>query len=511
MRLALYLRYSSHNQDEFSIEGQRKECEAYAKRNNYTIVTEYCDRAKSGTKDDREQFLKMMEDSKHGLFDNILVYKLDRFARNRYDSATYKHELKKKGIRVLSAVEHISDDPAGALTESLLEGMAEYFSLNLGQNVKRGMGQNADNCYYNGGTVPVGLKLETLEILNPASPNKPIIKKKYIIDEEKAPFIQKIFEMYNERTTMANIIKYLNKMGIKTAVNNNFNKSSIRNILTNKKYIGIYSYNGVDTPDGIPRIISDETFEKAQNELVRNGLAPSRNRAKSEYLLTTKLYCGECKDKMTGVSGTSKTGKLHTYYQCVNAKNKKNCDKKSPIKKDLIEDLVVLEAQRFLTYENIGYVADEIARIARDEQDNTQIKYLEKSLKDCEKKKTNAMNSLLEIDNNETVRKLLYDEITKAEKQKLHVEKELLQEKSKHILISSKEVKFFFKKLSKGDIQDEKYKKMLVNTLINSVYLYYNKVILVLNIGNKEKEIEISLIKGLESSSLDKQALPNEF
>lgn len=509
MRIALYLRYSSHNQDEFSIEGQRQECQIFAEKNNYTIVAEYCDRAKSGTKDDRKEFLKMIEDSKKGLFDSILVYKLDRFARNRYDSVMYKQQLKKLNIRVLSAIENLSDGKESVILESVLEGMAEYFSLNLGENVKRGMSVNADNCYYNGGTVPVGLKLKTIEIPNPANASKPIIKKRYVIDEEKAPFIEKIFQMYIERNTMASIINYLNRMGVKTANNKEFNRSSIRRILTNKKYVGVYSYNGVETKEGIPRIVSDEIFQKAQEELARNGLAPARNRAKTEYLLTTKLYCGECKGKMTGKSGTSKTGKLHTYYKCVGANNKvRLCDNKMSLRKDFIEDLVIKEAQKFLSTDNLDFVANEIARISRNEQDNTQIKHLEKAIREAEKKKANTLKAIIQCENNDTIRKMLYDELMKTDTDKAKFEQELIKEKSSHIIVTANEVKFFFRKLKRGSISDEKYRKMLVNTLINRVYVYYNKIVVVLNVGENEKEVEIDLFTKGEGSPFGSNTLP---
>lgn len=128
MNVVIYARYSSDRQTEQSIEGQLKECYEYARRNGYTVVGEYIDRAISGTTDHRPEFLRMIADGDKKLFQAVLVYQLDRFARNRYDSATYKAKLKKNGIRVLSARENISDDASGVLMEAVLEGMAEYYS-----------------------------------------------------------------------------------------------------------------------------------------------------------------------------------------------------------------------------------------------------------------------------------------------------------------------------------------------------------------------------------------------
>lgn len=110
MNVVIYARYSSHNQNEQSIEGQIAECQKFCKRNNFNVIDTYIDRAKSGTKDDRENFQLMLKDSEKGTFNGIVVYQLDRFSRNRYDSAINKAKLKKNNVRVMSARENINDD-----------------------------------------------------------------------------------------------------------------------------------------------------------------------------------------------------------------------------------------------------------------------------------------------------------------------------------------------------------------------------------------------------------------
>ena len=196
MNVVIYARYSSHNQTECSIEGQLEVCKKYAKDHHYTIIGEYIDRAKTGTKTKRESFQKMIKDSEKGAFQGILVYQLDRFARDRYSSAVYKKQLQDFGVRVYSAKENISDDASGILMESVLEGMAEYYSIELGQKVRRGMSLNAECFYYNGGTVPLGLKLETVSNKRFNNHLKTAIKKRYAIDADTAPIVEKIFNMY---------------------------------------------------------------------------------------------------------------------------------------------------------------------------------------------------------------------------------------------------------------------------------------------------------------------------
>ena len=150
-RTVIYARFSSHSQTEQSIEGQFRECYDYAKKHDLLVVSEYIDRALTGTTDKRPSFLQMIEYSKKKTFDYVLVYQLDRFARNRYDSANYKAKLKKNGVRVLSAKENISEDASGILIEGVLESMAEYYSAELSQKVKRGIRESYEKGYFIGG------------------------------------------------------------------------------------------------------------------------------------------------------------------------------------------------------------------------------------------------------------------------------------------------------------------------------------------------------------------------
>lgn len=128
---AVYARYSSDNQTEQSIEGQLRVCEEYAQRYDIVIVDTYIDRAMTGTNDNRPDFRRMIKDSAKKSWDFILVYKLDRFSRNKYETAIHKKTLKDNGVKVLSAMENIPETPEGIILESLLEGMNQYFSAEL--------------------------------------------------------------------------------------------------------------------------------------------------------------------------------------------------------------------------------------------------------------------------------------------------------------------------------------------------------------------------------------------
>lgn len=347
MNAVIYARFSSHNQTEQSIEGQLKVCYEFAQKNGYTVVGEYIDRALSGTTDARPDFLRMIADSDKKGFQYVLVYQLDRFARNRYDSATYKAKLKKNGVRVLSARENITDDASGILVEGLLESMAEYYSAELSQKIRRGMDINAEKCLSNGSNPGLGYRVDA--------------ERRFYIEPEEAAIVQTVFERHASGQTVTEICAALNAQGVKTSRGAAFNKNSLRTMLRNKRYIGVYTYRDKEIPGGMPRIIEDDLFYKVQEILQKNKKAPAHAKAKQEYLLTTKLFCGKCRDMMTGIKGTSHTGTDYFYYKCNNAK-KKLCDKKA-VQKDYIENLVIAECRKQLSTANIDKIAHEVVAL----------------------------------------------------------------------------------------------------------------------------------------------------
>ena len=191
MNAVIYARYSSDRQREESIEGQLRECTDYAMKNNLTLLGTYVDRALSARTADRPDFQRMIADSAKGLFDVVLVWKLDRFSRDRYDSAHYKHVLKKNGVRVISIKENISDGPEGIILESMLEGYAEYYSAELAQKIRRGQHDNAMKCMNNGGNTPLGYYVDKAT-------------GRLEINPETAPYVQELFARYadGERLTV---------------------------------------------------------------------------------------------------------------------------------------------------------------------------------------------------------------------------------------------------------------------------------------------------------------------
>ena len=315
MNAVIYARYSSDSQREESIEGQLRECREYAERNNMTIVGTYIDRALSAKTADRPEFQHMIKDSAKELFEIVLVWKLDRFSRDRYDSAHYKHILKKNGVKVVSVKENISDGPEGIILESTLEGYAEYYSAELSQKIRRGQKENALKCKNNGSGTPLGYAVGPDDVL--------------AIDPLTAPLVKEIFTRYDAGENISSITASLNERGLKTSKDKAFKIGGVSLMLKNRKYISEYRYGGIIIPKGIPAIIDEDLFERVQQRMALNKKAPAKGKAAKEYLLTTKLFCGTCGRLMVGESGKSRTGVMYHYYKCSGAKRHLGCKRKA--------------------------------------------------------------------------------------------------------------------------------------------------------------------------------------
>jgi len=379
--------------------------------------------------------------------------------------------LKKNGVRVLSAMENITEDASGILMESVLEGMAEYYSAELAQKIKRGMDINAQKCLTTGGNVALGFRVDE--------------NKRFQIDEETAPIVRQIFEMYAKGENMATITRFLNNLHVKTSRGNEYNKNSIRRILTNKRYIGVYTYIDGEIPGGVPRIISDELFNKVKDMLEKNRKAPARSRAKAEYILTTKLFCGRCDSMMTGITGTSRSGKKYYYYICVQGR-KRLCDKKT-VQKDYIENLVVKETKKVLTAENINRVAKEVVTLCEKERNSPTMQRLQKLLKENEKATEilyKALESGQPID-------IFSERIVQKKAEHAELEKQLAEETKQYPVLTVSQVKFFLSQFKDGSVNDLKYRKALINTFVRKIILYDDKMTILFNIQDGHTSLSL--------------------
>ena len=461
MTAVIYARYSSDNQREESIEGQIRECTAYAEKNGITIVKHYIDRAISAKTDNRPEFQQMIKDSDKKLFDIVLVWKLDRFARNRYDSARYKTQLKKNGVKLMSATEIISDGPEGIILESVLEGYAEYYSADLSEKVIRGMTENALKGKFTGGAIPFGY------IIN--------ADHRFEIDLLTAPFVAETFQRYNDGQTMREIRDWLNEKGVKNQRGGLMTFNTIQHMLNNRRYIGELKYRDVLIPDAIPSIVSAELFNDVQEKMLKNKKAPARRKAEDDYLLTTKLFCGYCGALMFGESGTSRTGEVHRYYKCATAKKHKGCKKKT-VRKQWLEDLVVNQTMQLV--KDDAAMESIIAKVMElQNKENTNIPLYEKQLRDAESGIQNMLNAIQAgILTSSTKERLEQLEETKRE-----LEARIAEEKLAKPKVTEEFIRFWLLRFRKLDMSLKDQRQALVDTFINAIYLYDDKVLITFN------------------------------
>ena len=480
MNVVIYARFSSHSQTEQSIEGQLKVCYEYAESNHYTVVGEYIDRAISGTTDNRAEFQRMISDSDRHIFEGVLVYQLDRFARNRYDSAINKAKLKKNGVRVLSAKENIADDASGILVEGVLESMAEYYSVELSQKIHRGMAINAEKCLSNGSNPGLGFKVDA--------------ERRFYVDEEEAAIVREIYERYASGETKAEIIRDLKRRRVKTSLGKEFSPNSLSHLLSNKRYIGVYLYKGKETPGGMPRILDDDLFYRVQSMMNKNKNAPARTHGEGEYLLTTKLFCGHCKEMMVGYGGTSKTGRQYHYYMCKNARRKK-CDKKI-VSKSYIEDRVVNECLKMLTEEKIRFIAKKVAEECAKSPDNLTAKALKKAIREAD---TAIENLWKAIEQGQAV-EMLTERLNKRMAEKAELEAQLAVEENKKITLTEAQILAFLDYVCEMPADDVNKRRAIINIFVHSIYLYDDHFTLIINASKKPLSIDNIPLDDIETA-----------
>ena len=468
MRGVIYARYSSDNQREESIEGQIRECKAFADRNGIDIIGSYIDRAFSAKTDNRPDFQRMIKDSASKTFDVVLVWKLDRFARDRYDSMHYKRILKRNGAKVVSATEAISEGAEGILLESLLEGVAEYYSVELGEKTLRGMTENALACKVNG-SVPLGYA--------------PTEDGHYQIDPTYAPVIVEIYEMYRSGMTMKEIVNDLKTRGVRNRKGAIISENVVSNILQNRRYLGEYIFRDIVIPNGIPRIISQELFDRVQERRETNKKAPARHKAEEEYLLSTKLFCGKCKRMMAGESGKRRDEAVYRYYKCSGVKRKLGCDKKT-VRKSWIEDIVVEEIKRLVhDDESVAYIADCVMEVQGRE--NPILPCLREQLAEVEKGIGNLVNAIqMGICNDATKKRM--DEL-EARKSELGIQ--IAKEELAKPIVTREQITCWLEHFRTFDTNKFEHRRRFIDTFVNRIFLYDDKMVITFNYNKGTKTI----------------------
>ena len=453
----IYARYSCYGQTEQSIEGQVRECTEYAKHNDIVIIDSYIDRAMTGTNDNRTDFQRMMKDSAKKPWDLILVYKLDRFSRNKYEMAIHRKTLRDNGIRLVSVKENIPDSPEGIILESLLEGMAEYYSVELAQKVMRGQRETRIKGNYAGGGVPYGYKIE--KIGN---------EKKYVVNEKEAAVVVRIFEEYAAGKIGREIIEGLKADGIYARDGKPFGRSSLYNMLQNERYTGVYRHK----TDGVflntfARIVPQPLFDTVQKIAECNHLGS--HSLEDPYLLRGKVRCGYCGATIRGDAGTSYTGQVLRYYSCANRKKITDKCRKTPIRKEDIEKVVVETTIKVLDKpENVNLLVDKIFEINEERsQSNSTLAILYSEQQEVQKSIDNLMKAIEQgIVTNSTMKRL-----NELEERLDEIKGKAHAEESKYRLRMSRAeiIKFINKAMREEPSQ-------MIRMLVKRIVLYDDKI-----------------------------------
>ena len=474
----IYARYSSSNQRDVSIEQQVNACMKYAQGQNLRVINVYDDHAMTGTNDNRPQFRQMLADSATHAFQYVIVYTLDRFSRDRFDSAVHKHTLKENGVKVLSAMERIADDPTGVLMESVLEGLAEYYSKELSQKIKRGNMSNAEKCMVIG-PPPLGYRRGE--------------NGKYEIVPEEAKIVQEIYERVAKGEAFVTIFEDLNRRGVRTKKGNEWNRSSFNKMLHCEKYIGIYEYSTVRIEGGVPIIIDNDLFKRVQDRCQTKprarGNPQKRRRENHSYLLTGKLYCGDCGNPMVGVSGTARNGDPKYYYACQGHRKKLGCDH-MPVTQDWVEELVVTQIKALITDpEVVTWLADSVMEYIQTHQETEETASLQQRIDELEVKIQNTLTAIQNGITSMRVQGMLKDleADQDALKAKLAIARDRVKPKfgREHVIA-------YVLSFSEGDVTDKAFQESLIDAFLVRAYLFGDKLKIVLNYtGHNTSEIEI--------------------
>lgn len=431
LRAAAYARFSSEMQRDESINAQLRAIRSYAQSHNLLLTKEYTDRAHSATTDQRPEFLQMIADAKQGAFDIIIVHKLDRFSRNRYDSAIYRRELKLAGVEIRSVLENLDGSPESLLLESLLEGINEFYSRNLAREVQKGKKENALQGKHVGGTPPLGYRVNPATLL-------------LEIEPFEAQAVQLIFRLYLEGAGYGEILDTLNRKGYRTKRGRPFGKNSLYEILRNEKYSGVYTYNKscakdvrgkmnrhkfkpeaeiIRTQNALPALVSPEDFAAVQQKMQQRKHSTGRFKAQQVYLLSGKITCGECGSTFGGNARRPRPDHpLYTSYRCTRRNQTVRCRNREIRSQTLDEYVLHLLANNLFDERLLPELYDRYAAFAaaKDVQTQQQLSAFKTQLETVQSGIDNIVQVVLQ-----TGSAALADKLQELETQKAALQREI--------------------------------------------------------------------------------------
>lgn len=464
----IYARYSSHGQNEQTIEGQIRVCLDYAKQHKLNVIATYVDKHKTGTDVNRPQFQKMIADSAAGAFQYVIVYMIDRFARNRYYSTMYNFQLASNDVKLVSATENISESEEGEFYQMFLEWNAEKYSTRLSKRVKEGVTTSVANGTYTGGRVIYGYSVKD---------------KRVYINPDEATVVQFIFSRYADGATKKEIACEVNARGWRHK-GTRWEARDFDNLLKNAKYTGEFYTGGRLCANTFPAIIDKPLFEKVQERLKSNKYFSGAFSAKLDYLLQGKLYCGHCGASMVADGGTSRNGKQYHYYACTQKKKKHTCTKSNE-QKEFLEWYATEQTVAYLSDpRRVDIIASDVIKYYELRTDTKELKRLSAERTRVKKEIDNAVNLMVSGVDVATVRVL---DAKIKELSALLSDLELHQtqlELEQGLKVTKRDIVAFVAEFIKGDLHDPKFQKRIIDNLINAMYISDDRVVIYFNINN---------------------------
>lgn len=446
----IYARYSAGpNQNDQSIEGQVSDCMEYAKRNNIEVVKIYADKSISGkSTQGRAQFLAMMDDAREEKFEAVIVWKIDRFGRNRGDIALNKRVLKEHGIKLHYAAESVPDTPEGIILESVMEGLAEYYSADLSQKISRGVRESAKKGIVPHASIPYGYKRKADKTLE--------------VDYTIAPYIKKAFEMYAKGAKLSEVIEMLTNAGIRSKNGRNISNAVLYRVFRNTAYLGQIDVLGVVVE--IEPLIDADLFAAVQERNANAYNTRAKSKGKVDYLLSCKAYCKECGGMLIGESGASRSGEKYYYYKCGN-KKRKVCECSSPnfIKDELEEWVIECTLQDALTDEVIEDLVSAIMKLQNGRRGETETLINKRTA--LQLKIDRCVNAIVDGLGSEAVYKKL--ESLEAEMKELN--KQIAQYQIEKPTVPADLIRCWLLGIRNGDIESPAFRKQLIDTFVTRV------------------------------------------
>lgn len=462
----IYARYSEGpRQTDQSIEGQVADCQTYAKTHDMNVVKVYADRHVSGKSTaGRTNFLRMIDDAKQGTFTAVIVWKIDRFGRDRNDIAYYKYKLKKCGVKLFYAAENIPESPEGVILESLMEGLAEYYSLDLKQKIKRGIRESAKKGKIPPGQIPLGYERT---------------KEGKLVPSDAAPYVAKAFDMYIVGRTYNDIRKMFFNAGISPKHGVLLPDTTLYRMFRNEHYTGKFRVQDVDVE--IPPIISEETFLKAQRISGRH-ISHSRSH---DYILTGRIFCGYCGSPVIGESAKNK----YFYYVCSEQKHGKGCVMRR-LKQSAIEDKVVSATMKdMLTDDMINHLADEVMKIQDEEKKHSPSEGLKKQIADIDIR----ISNLMQLGEKTGFDDMILSRIDALKNQRKNIEDEAKLIDAGNIYVPREAIVSWLEQFKNGDAENPQFLHRLIDTLVARIELKNDEITIYYNTKDKCSTIPLKV------------------